>query len=773
MKELTLFVVILLFSIMLLFWFRNKESFQPVCDLSTSNRTNPILSPSKFSNWIIPSTNGTLTSWRNLPWTVWQSKNKDFAVSFWIFVTRNNLPEEVTLFSVETRPGIFLTSTGALSIRMKVQGNEQGLDRTTESTLYAIPKLRSVFIIVSFNSTGYTLWIDGDHVNDFPTSTQALTSAYDDLTDPSFITAMYVSIVPNSTEKYCCVKDIRIYREALIPSDALCIYQKNVSNADLVGAKKALGLVSTVEMSGFTTMSPSFVRPSLVQNFVQGFSRLVGSPLKEGFSVRPQGWNRIRITIDPSKASAVNNETAIQISQIAVKDPKGYKVDCTYKGSSITWQNVHGEPNQKTDNSWYHVPVDGNEFPRPYPYVFHSMGPLDAYYEIEFEKWTEVGSITIYNRDDCCQYRLACCILTLYDDFDTNTNIKDKQLSVPLDASLVQTFLLSAGELKRKDPVVSTDNKTETQIADDIKSQGYRPLTGTMMPIGTMNTAKVTLPSIFDDGQVRSLTAVTFLQDKENYINFPDAVLDEKGITFCVWFYATDKNMRWNRIFDFGNGPADNNVVCAFLNNSLQFYVFRSTTYTAVNWEMNIVANTWYHLAWTLDPINGWVIYINGIPKKFPGKLYPQTTDPAKQIDSKVTIPYIGAITGREKKIRVGLGKNNTPTKLTNTTNMKIQEMDIPDDLQVTTYNKKYFRNSETEYVGYNQDPELENIKSMYISAAQALPTKMIRPFSYIGKSNWWVYGYDEHFDGRLGDFRIYNRVMSDNEIRYIFNHPE
>jgi hypothetical protein len=135
-----------------------------------------------------------------------------------------------------------------------------------------------------------------------------------------------------------------------------------------------------------------------------------------------------------------------------------------------------------------------------------------------------------------------------------------------------------------------------------------------------------------------------------------------------------------------------------------------------------------------------------------------------------VTIPYIGAKSGRDKEIRVGLGINNKPTKLLNTTNMKIQEMDIPDDLQVTTYNKKYFRNSEAEYVGYTQDSELENVQSMIISAAQVLPTKMIRKYSYIGKSNW---GSDDYFDGRLGDFRIYNRVMSDNEISYIFNHPE
>ena len=139
----------------------------------------------------------------------------------------------------------------------------------------------------------------------------------------------------------------------------------------------------------------------------------------------------------------------------------------------------------------------------------------------------------------------------------------------------------------------------------------------------------------------KQLTYFQFDMDKKQYINIPTPLKwTTEGLTFSLWYRVTQKSEVWPRLFDFGDGPGNNNVLVACLYGGLQFYVFGYGIVHAKNWELNYMNhNTWNHLTWTLsvtnpakdpkkDPSFGqWKIYINGTLKTtMDNMLYPYST---------------------------------------------------------------------------------------------------------------------------------------------------
>jgi len=47
---------------------------------------------------------------------------------------------------------------------------------------------------------------------------------------------------------------------------------------------------------------------------------------------------------------------------------------------------------------------------------------------------------------------------------------------------------------------------------------------------------------------------------------------------------------------------------------------------------------------------------------------------------------------------------------------------------------------------------------------------KIVRDKQYIGRSNWW---WDAFYDGKIGDFRIFDEALSVEQIRYIYENPK
>jgi hypothetical protein len=98
---------------------------------------------------------------------------------------------------------------------------------------------------------------------------------------------------------------------------------------------------------------------------------------------------------------------------------------------------------------------------------------------------------------------------------------------------------------------------------------------------------------------------------------------NNNGMTFSVWFKATQQNTTWSRIFDWGNGAGSNNIILYINNGYLGFSVYWNqpnppnpayVRYQVDNVIPNVLNNQWNHVVWVLNGTwpNGWTIYFNG-----------------------------------------------------------------------------------------------------------------------------------------------------------------
>jgi hypothetical protein len=186
------------------------------------------------------------------------------------------------------------------------------------------------------------------------------------------------------------------------------------------------------------------------------------------------------------------------------------------------------------------------------------------------------------------------------------------------------------------------------------------------------NATMVNNPQINSIGVTKQSSSVLFNVSKQQYIKIPALSIGNTGLTFTFWF-KSNNNDTWARIFDFGNGPGNNNII-AFINNGylgFAVYLGGNVGYHPSNVIPNVNNNTWTHIAWTLTYPNGWNIYLNGT-------LY-------------------------------------------------------------TTF-------SDGSY-----------------------PNSVFKNLNYIGKSNW----NDPYFNGNIADFRIYNSVLSVNDVSSIYKNDK
>lgn len=80
------------------------------------------------------------------------------------------------------------------------------------------------------------------------------------------------------------------------------------------------------------------------------------------------------------------------------------------------------------------VANDGITSERPFPFIYHSQSDSNAFYEFIIPN-TEIGSIEVYNRVDCCTERLADFTITI-----RRVNSDQIITSIPLTSKLVQKF---------------------------------------------------------------------------------------------------------------------------------------------------------------------------------------------------------------------------------------------------------------------------------------------------------------------------------------------
>ena len=106
------------------------------------------------------------------------------------------------------------------------------------------------------------------------------------------------------------------------------------------------------------------------------------------------------------------------------------------------------------------------------------------------------------------------------------------------------------------------------------------------------------------------------LDGTNDFVDLPDDVWFSGNLTIEAWVYVHNTTSRWSRLIDFGNGPADFNVIFGLSYGTTGkpfFEVYNgSVSGGLVYSNIALTANTWTHLAVTLSGTTV-KIYINGV----------------------------------------------------------------------------------------------------------------------------------------------------------------
>lgn len=127
-------------------------------------------------------------------------------------------------------------------------------------------------------------------------------------------------------------------------------------------------------------------------------------------------------------------------------------------------------------------------------------------------------------------------------------------------------------------------------------------------------------PGALDAGE-----SIGFTRDRFNTINgaiymnpgyytIPPGIYFNNSFSFLVWVKAF-KFAPWSRIIDFGNGPAQDNIVVSlsyYYNYTVYISIYRgSNLLNIVSEGTKLPKNTWFHLATVYDGQN-LMMYVNG-----------------------------------------------------------------------------------------------------------------------------------------------------------------
>jgi len=126
-------------------------------------------------------------------------------------------------------------------------------------------------------------------------------------------------------------------------------------------------------------------------------------------------------------------------------------------------------------------------------------------------------------------------------------------------------------------------------------------------------------------------------------VDLPASLTDQNALSFSFWFRSTGSTATWGRIFDFGNGPASDNIIAFIENTNFGISVYDAGT-QGNNYGIipNANDNVWRHCVWvmTRNPSTSvvtWNIYVNGalsVQNRTTGVYFPRSVNR--------TINYIG-----------------------------------------------------------------------------------------------------------------------------------
>lgn len=121
-------------------------------------------------------------------------------------------------------------------------------------------------------------------------------------------------------------------------------------------------------------------------------------------------------------------------------------------------------------------------------------------------------------------------------------------------------------------------------------------------------------PTVGNSGPTSSIYAINFDATLEQYVALDPSTTSGNGLSYACWVKADPSNGTWARIFDFGNGAANDNIIMFINDGSLGLSVYDgpNTAFQPYGTVANIDDNNWYFIVWTLSTSNAWNVYVNG-----------------------------------------------------------------------------------------------------------------------------------------------------------------
>ena len=276
----------------------------------------------------------------------------------------------------------------------------------------------------------------------------------------------------------------------------------------------------------------------------------------------------------------------------------------------------------------------------------------------------------------------------------------------------------------------------------------------------------------------KALKYVYFNATKQEYMKIPEQIVfGNRGCSFGFWFRASYNNMKYTRIFDFGNVSSNrkrNNIVVFFKDKHLGLRVWRNGETNAEDKVFMDAANQkWYHFVWTLSPNGSWNIYVNGAHyKHFPNKGIPAEYSGESSSGSVNFAQHYGfggvqdrIMTRGNEKIKIDDLRHNTNvghgmSSINVSGKTKATLYDQPNQQGSSKTLQGPFSNNAMGNMGWN-----DRTKSMIIEGAPQ--EKVFRENQYIGRSNWVNDGY---YQGVIADFRIFDSVLTPEQVYILYS---
>jgi len=129
-----------------------------------------------------------------------------------------------------------------------------------------------------------------------------------------------------------------------------------------------------------------------------------------------------------------------------------------------------------------------------------------------------------------------------------------------------------------------------------------------------------------------SLTSLSLTASSSQYVQTANFTPTANGLTFSFWYKSNGSGL-FARIFDFGNGMGNNNILFSINGDNLNKLAcscfYESSYQNFYISDANYNDNKWRHITWTLNyaPVGSftstWNIYINGVFKATTSNYYP------------------------------------------------------------------------------------------------------------------------------------------------------